>query len=238
MPETLSGVTVLGLGLMLGLKHALDADHLVAVSTFLSKRHTFLNSLLIGSFWGIGHSLSLLAVGILVVLFDINLPPRVAAFLEFSVALMLIGLGLSALVRVIRGGHLHTHWHSHGDRLHSHPHLHSETETETPHSHHGLRPGWKPLAVGMVHGLAGSAALMLIVLSTIESRAVALGYIFVFGIGSIGGMAMMSSIVGLPLRLTIRRFARAHLVIQTLAGFLSLGFGLFLAFELGVGWTR
>jgi len=238
MPETLSGITVLGLGLVLGLKHALDADHLVAVSTFLGQRHTFLSSLLVGSFWGIGHSVSLLAVGFLVVLFDVSLPERVAGFLEFSVALMLIVLGLNAFKHVIRGGRIHTHWHAHGDRIHSHPHLHPVADSDMPQSHHGLRPGWKPIAVGMVHGLAGSAALMLIVVSTIESRAVALGYITIFGIGSIGGMAMMSSIVGLPLRLTIRRFAKAHLVIQALAGFLSVSFGLFLAYEVGLDWTR
>lgn len=95
-------------------------------------------------------------------------------------------------------------------------------------------PGARPLLVGLMHGLAGSAALMLLVLSTIKSPIVGLAYIVIFGIGSIGGMVTMSVLVGLPLRFTARRFARANLLLRGVAGFASLSFGVFMVYELGI----
>jgi len=222
-------LAVLALGFYLGAKHALDADHLIAISTFIDERRTFASSLLLGGLWGLGHTAALLLLGGLVIVFDLKLPEKIALGLEFLVALMLIVLGINALRGLRKGSEIHWHPHKHGNHIHAHPHIHSITSE----SHHQLELSWKPLFVGMVHGLAGSAALMLIVLSTIESRALALGYVLVFGIGSIGGMALISSLVSLPLRITINRFEGTQRFIRTAAGIVSMGFGIFLAVQIG-----
>jgi len=241
---SVNGLAVLGLGFYLGARHALDADHLVAVSTFIGERHSFVSSLLLGGLWGLGHTLSLLAVGLVVVFFNVRLPDRIALGMELLVALMLIGLGINALLRNRKGAAIHWHSHAHGGHVHAHPHVHKASNqpehldsplipAESSETHHGLEMGLKPLFVGLVHGLAGSAALMLIVLSTIQSRGLAIAYILVFGVGSIGGMALISSLISLPLRMTIRRFEGTEILVRALAGFLSLGFGIFLAAQVG-----
>ena len=223
-----STASILGVGFVFGLKHALDADHLAAVSTLVSERTSWLNSSLTGALWGVGHTASLLLAGIAVIFLHVKISDRVAFTLEFAVALMLIGLGLNALRVVIRGGHVHVH--AHGDRTHLHSHRHGDA-TET-HTHH--RIGTRPLLVGMVHGLAGSAALMLVVLSTIPSPLVGLAYIGSFGVGSIGSMSLIGLLISLPAQLSTTRFARAHVAMRTLAGLFSLGLGLFMAYQLGV----
>ncbi|MEP7271645.1 MAG: sulfite exporter TauE/SafE family protein [Acidobacteriota bacterium] len=231
-----SVISVLGAGLIIGLKHAIEADHLAAVSTIVSERRSLLSSSLIGGLWGIGHTISLLAAGVVVILLQIRIPDRVAQGLEFCVAIMLVGLGINALRKLIRGGRVHLHSHSHGGHAHNHPHLHSASVEPGMQSHHGPGPGLRPLLIGMVHGLAGSAALMLLVLTQISSRSsrpVAFAYIAVFGLGSIGGMMLMSSIIALPATLAARRFSWIHTAIRTAAGCFSLLFGLFMAWEIG-----
>ena len=230
---TLSVISILGAGLVIGLKHAIEADHLAAISTIVSERKSLISSSLIGGLWGIGHSISLLAAGVIVVLLQIRIPDRLAQGLEFCVAIMLVGLGLNTLYKVMRGGRVHLHSHTHDGHEHNHPHLHPSDGNGAASSHHGLHAGLRPFLIGMVHGLAGSAALMLLVLTTISSPVVAFLYIGVFGLGSIGGMMLMSAVIGLPAALAARRFASAHFAIRTLAGFFSLGFGLFMAWEIG-----
>lgn len=232
---SLSTASVLAFGFVLGLKHAVEVDHLAAVSTIVSERKSLLGSLLVGGLWGVGHTISLLVAGILVILFQVEISQRMALALEFLVGLMLVALGANALMKLWRGGHLHLHVHSHGNRAHVHPHIHDDREAETDaHTHHGYQTGMRPLVVGMVHGLAGSAALMLLVLSTINQPLVGLLYILIFGLGSIGGMMLMSALVSLPLYLTARRFTRANLMMRGLAGLFSVSFGLFLLYEIGV----
>ncbi len=232
-----SGIPVLGVGLAFGLKHALDADHLAAVSTILGESHGLWRSSLVGAVWGLGHTLALLAVGVVVVLFQVRISEGLAQALELLVACMLIWLGASALWKVARGGQLHLHAHQHGPFRHVHPHAHLG-EREQAHTHHGLQPGFRSLVVGMVHGLAGSAALMLLVLTTIPSPALGLLYIAVFGLGSIGGMVVMSVLVSLPLKLTAERFGRAHATLRAAASLLSLGIGSAMVYEIGFasGW--
>ncbi len=229
---TLSAVSILLGGLGIGIKHAFDADHLAAVSTIVCERKNLLSSLLIGGVWGIGHTASLMLAGVGVILLNISIE-RYEKILEFFVALMLIGLGANVLIKLVRGGRLHYHAHSHGSYTHIHPHIHENKPELDPTSHHGLRLSIRPLIVGMVHGLAGSAALMLIVLTQIDSTWVAFGYIIVFGAGSIGGMMLMSIILSLPARFTAEHFKRTHLAVQAAAGLFSLGFGLSLAYDLG-----
>jgi hypothetical protein len=231
---TLSILSLLGLGFVLGLKHALDADHLAAVSTMATERRSLLSSSLIGVWWGLGHSLSLLIAGLLVMLLHLQIGPRTEAALEFCVGIMLIVLGANALRKLIRGGTVHMHAHEHEGHWHMHPHVHEKSPADAPHTHHGLKTGARPLLIGMVHGMAGSAALTLLVLATISSTVVGLLYIAIFGVGSIGGMAIMSTVFALPSKLNARRFGKMNFAFRGLAGLASLGLGAFTVYQIGV----
>ncbi len=231
---SISTASVLALGLVFGLKHAMEADHLAAVSTIVTERKSVISSSLVGGLWGIGHTISLLIAGVAVILLHIEIGEKTALALELGVALMLIALGVNVIRKLARREtRLHFHTHRHGHRMHSHPHLHDLAQEDNPSTHHGFRPGARPLLVGMMHGLAGSAALMLLVLSTISSPLVGMAYISVFGVGSIGGMMLMSALVSLPLRLTAERFSRANLTLRGMAALFSVGFGLFMVYEIG-----
>ncbi|HYO62817.1 MAG TPA: hypothetical protein VER08_04090 [Pyrinomonadaceae bacterium] len=232
--NSLSAVSILAVGFVQGLRHAVEADHLAAVSAIVSERRSVWSSSLVGGLWGVGHVFSLLVAGGAVILFDLRIGERAEHVLEFCVGLMLVALGANALRKLARGGHVHLHAHTHGGREHVHPHVHDPAPDPDPQTHHGLRlTGARPLLVGMVHGLAGSAALSLLILSTIESPAVGFAYILVFGVGSVGGMMIMSALVGLPVYLTAARFNRANFTLRCLAGLLSLSVGLLMVYELG-----
>lgn len=229
---------LLGLGLLFGLKHATEADHIVAVSTIVSQERSLWRSIMVGAFWGIGHTISLVVVGAVVLALRIAVPERVAHWLEFGVALMIIGLGLSALwrVRASRRRDVHLHRHNHDGVSHAHIHFHEEEtlhtgEPQRAHSHAVSRPGLKPLLVGAMHGLAGSAALTLLVLTQIDSTALGLLYLGVFGLGSICGMLLMSGLIGLPFVLGARRFNGVHYGLQAAAAALSVVFGLWYAYQ-------
>ncbi len=228
-----SALVILGWGLLIGLRHALDTDHLAAVSAIVCEQKNLFSSLLIGGLWGLGHTISLIIAGVGVILLNFKID-RYEKVLEFCVALMLIILGLNVLYKLSRGRKIHHHVHHHGKIEHDHPHLHNPGDHPARKSHDGLKLGPRPLIIGMIHGMAGSAALMLAVLATIKSTAVAFGYIAIFGLGSIGGMMVMSLILSLPARLTGGYFNRANLAVRALAGVFSLGFGLFLAYEIGI----
>lgn len=231
---TATTASVLGLGLVFGFKHAVEADHLAAVSTIVSERKSVLSSSLVGALWGVGHTISLLVAGVLVILFHVEIGERMSLALEFCVALMLIALGANAIRKLLRGEtRIHFHTHQHGPRVHAHPHGHDLSAEDQPATHHGFRLGARPVLVGMVHGLAGSAALMLLVLTTIPSPVIGMLYICVFGFGSVAGMMLMSALVSLPVRLTADRFKRAHLTVRGLAGLFSLCFGLFMVYQIG-----
>lgn len=216
-----------GLGLILGIKHALDADHVIAVSTIVTEHRSFKWASLIGAFWGLGHTVTLFMVGLLVIGLRLTIPIRLALGLEFLVALMLVFLGASILWRSFRQQRLHTHTHAHNPETHIHFHVHERSEEDHSHSH-PFRAMRKPFFVGMVHGLAGSAALMLLVLTTIPSPLAGLAYIVIFGIGSVGGMLALSSMIAVPFVLTARRFTLLNRWIRILAGGTSIGFGFIL----------
>src|ERR1041385_1596266 len=141
---TLAVLSLLGLGFVLGLKHALDADHLAAVSTIVSEKRSLLSSSLTGVWWGLGPTISLLIAGVLVMLLHVQIGPRTEKALEFCVGLMLIVLGVNALRKVVHGGRVHMHVHEHGGHWHVHPHIHEKTTHDVPHTHHGLRVGARP----------------------------------------------------------------------------------------------
>ena len=227
-------LSVLGLGFILGLKHALDADHLVAVSTIVSERKGFWSSSIVGALWGMGHTASLLIVGLMVIAFHFQIPDKIALAMEFAVALMLIILGVNVLWKIKKGAKFHIHTHEHDHHLHIHPHLHDVKESvQHAHQHYSSKVGKKPFFVGMVHGVAGSAALMLVVLATISSRTLALMYIAIFGLGSVGGMFLMSALIGLPFSITSKH-EKLNKSIRTSAGIASLCFGLFYAWQIGI----
>jgi ABC-type nickel/cobalt efflux system permease component RcnA len=249
METSLTSVGVfalLGLGLVFGFKHATEVDHVVAISAIVSEHRNVLRSALVGGLWGVGHTASLVIVGVLVLVFRVAIPLPVANWLEFGVALMIIGLGVLAMTRVLhRRSDVHLHRHSHDGQSHVHIHFHEhETEHESDaashqtshsshasHSHAISRLGFKPLLVGAMHGLAGSAALTLLVLTQIQSVRLGLLYLALFGLGSTAGMLLMSGLIGLPFALSGRRLSRINYGLQTAAGGLSIGFGLWYAYE-------
>ncbi|HEX8708865.1 MAG TPA: hypothetical protein VF723_11525 [Pyrinomonadaceae bacterium] len=234
--NSLSALTLLGLGFVFGLKHATEVDHVVAVSAIVSEQRNLLRSALIGALWGAGHTAALIVVGILVLGLRITIPARVAPWLEFGVALMIIGLGASALIRALRRrAAMHIHRHSHDNLTHVHLHFHEREDAAASaaptHEHAVSRLGFKPFLVGAMHGLAGSSALTLLILAQLDSTVLGLVYLGVFGIGSICGMLLMSGLIGLPFALTARRVNGIHYGLQTLAATVSIIFGLWYAYE-------
>jgi high-affinity nickel-transport protein len=244
-------LTIVLLGFFLGMKHATDADHVIAVTTIVSRQRSIAGAALVGMLWGVGHTVTILAVGGAIVVFGVVIPPRVGLGMEFGVALMLIVLGalaLAAPLRRLRGAPAdhHSHPHAHGDYVHSHPHGHStathgHAENGTPQARLdrwlgglGLYQATRPVVVGLVHGLAGSAAVALLVLATIRDARWAITYLLVFGLGTIAGMALVTLAVALPFRFAAGRSAAFHRVLATVAGVLSLVFGLALAYQIGV----
>ena len=220
-----SVLATLALGFVLGIKHATEADHLAAVSTIVSQRRSLLQSAAVGVFWGIGHTAALIAAGVLVLCVGLVIPENVANVLELFVALMIIFLGMRLL-------HLHIHAHSHGGR--SHIHLHFRDEEHAGAAHSGLA-GWRSVIIGMIHGLAGSAALTLLVLSqVVRNGGIAMGfaYLLIFGVGSIAGMLVMSSLISIPFALGLRFFQRSLVALRVVTGVFSTSFGIVYALRI------
>ncbi|MCY7374899.1 MAG: sulfite exporter TauE/SafE family protein [Pyrinomonadaceae bacterium] len=232
--SAMSTATVLGFGFLIGLKHATEADHLAAVSTIVSERKSLWSSMFIGGLWGLGHTISLVIAGIFVLLLNFQISEQTERTLEFCVGVLLVLLGLNVLRKLFQGGKLHFHAHEHGAKEHAHPHLHESAEAKEPHTHHGFSFSPRAVIIGMIHGMAGSAALMLLVIPTIESRSLGLLYIIVFGVGSIAGMMLMSLLVGLPFHFTATKFNRFNHILQGVAGLVSVGLGLFIIYEKGI----
>jgi high-affinity nickel-transport protein len=245
-------------GFFLGMRHATDADHVIAVATIVSRQRTIRSAALIGILWGIGHTLTIMLIGGIIILFSVVIPPRIGLAMEFSVALMLIILGflnLKGITRWInetfsssreRGGEVyHAHPHSHGDYVHRHvhghnPEKHGHREEETPQGwldrtfgRLGIYQTLRPIVVGVVHGLAGSAALALLVLPMIPNSLWALIYLLVFGVGTIAGMMLVTTAIALPFAYTASRSAKINRYLAVASGLMSLGFGLFLIYQIG-----
>jgi sulfite exporter TauE/SafE len=221
LPHLLS---ILGLGLLLGLKHALDADHVVAVSTIASQTKSLKKAARIGAFWGLGHTTTLLIAGIIVLSLGLTIPQRLGLGLEFIVGIMLVVLGGRVLWR-IRSDQLHVHQHSHDGATHVHLHAHANNPTHQ-HSHMSF-------AVGMVHGLAGSAALMLLVLATVRSLPLGIFYILIFGIGTMLGMAVVTMLISLPF-LATARLGKVNQWLSLGAGVTSIALGCMTMVEIGM----
>lgn len=253
-------LSVLLLGFFLGMRHATDADHVIAVTTIVSRQRSVWAAAWTGVLWGIGHTLTILAVGGAIILFGLVIPPHVGLGMEFSVAIMLVLLGVLTLTGVTRriqeglagasqaaaGGEHHAHPHVHGDYVHTHVHghapgSHGHAEEATPQARldRALGQFWtyqtvRPLVVGLVHGLAGSAAVALLVLAAIRDPWWATGYLLIFGLGTIAGMMLITAAVAVPFAVTARRFAWLNQRLATASGVLSVVFGLWLAYQIGI----
>jgi High-affinity nickel-transport protein. len=220
-------------GFLRGLQHALDPDHLVAVSTIVSEHKSIWRSSLVGTFWGLGHTASLVAVSLVIILLRPTIPEHVMSWMEMPVAVMLIVLGVNTTWRAMRerGWQIHTHDHSHDDTS-QHKHIHVHSGDEHDHKHPLFHIGRRPFIVGVVHGLAGSAVVTLAALAAIPSVALGLTWLALFGIGTIGGMLLMSAAISLPFVITVRRFSAINGAIRLLAGVFSIGFGLMIAWDI------
>jgi len=248
-------LSIIALGFFLGMRHATDPDHVIAVTTIISRQRNVRRATLVGAFWGIGHTVTIFAVGTLIILFDLVIPPRVGLSMELSVGVMLMLLGFTNVRSFLRSmppsavengqqsGLVHSHVHSHGDYVHSHSHghepdVHPHAADHTPvtwldrtFGGSGIYQYLRPLAIGIVHGLAGSAAVALLVLATISDSRWAIAYLLVFGAGTIAGMVLIT----MSIASTFRLFGKTQVFFRRLglaSGVLSLGFGLMLAYEI------
>ena len=225
----LSIVSIIVFGFLLGLKHAVEVDHLAAVSTIVAERKSIFTSAIIGGFWGIGHTIALLAACSLVVFLKFQISASLEAKLETLVGVMLVLLGLNALRKLWKNERIHIHLHQHDGHQHTHIHAHQNEKAEE--THHFMKLSPRSIFIGMLHGLAGSAGLMLLILPTIKSPFFALLYILIFGVGSIGGMMLMSLILGLPVYLTSGKFQSLNKLVLGIAGVFSFGLGALIIFE-------
>lgn len=223
----LTTTSVLLLGFVLGVHHAIEADHLAAVTAIVSEKKNVFTASIVGGLWGVGHTISLFIVGLIVIFLKLQISESVESKLEGIVGIMLVALGVNAIYKLVRSDKVHAHKHSHGDVTHTH--LHTHGEDEAAESHHRLSP--RSVLVGMVHGLAGSAALMLMIVPLIPSALVALLYIVIFGVGSIAGMMAMSLLIGLPFHFTSSRFKLLNSGIRVAAGLFSLILGASIIYE-------
>ena len=234
---SLSMMAILTIGLVFGLKHATEVDHVVAISTIVSRHKNIFHSALVGARWGAGHTASLLIVAAIVLSLRVAIPEVVSGWLELGVAIMIICLGVSALRGALReNAHVHVHQHNHDGLAHTHVHFHEhetkhEPALQSQHSHAVSRLGWKPVLIGMMHGLAGSGALMLLVLTQISSSWLGFLYVATFGVGSIAGMLLMSGLIGLPFAFSSRKLTHLHQGLQTVAAVFSICFGLWYAYS-------
>jgi ABC-type nickel/cobalt efflux system permease component RcnA len=225
----------LGLGFLLGLTHALDADHVAAVGTLVSETAGFRRSSLLGMSWGVGHSASLLVAGLLVLGLRFTIPPRLSAAAELAVGLMLVGLGARAIWKVLREKRLHWHVHEHSGLCHLHVHAHTLADG-APHAHaHPFPLERRPFLVGCLHGLAGSGPLTLLVLSTLSSPLAGLAYLGLFSLGSIAGMSLLSGLLSFPVAYARERGAKFGGQVRLAAGAISLVLGLGLAGQIVSG---
>ena len=230
-------LAALVLGILLGSKHSLDPDHVVAVSTIVSEYKNPLRSFWVGISWGLGHTTTLLIIGIAIIALRLTIPERMALLFEFGVGVMLVCLGIQVIYS-FRKKKVHQHAHGHEEEAHHHFHSHSKSPEHVPEHHntHGIGKPFlrrKSYLIGLVHGMAGSAALTLLVLASIESPIAGLVYILLFGLGSVLSMGIMTVVIGLPFVMSAGRLPNLNRTIQFAVGSLSILFGGFLMYQIG-----
>ena len=252
----ISFLSIIAIGFFLGMRHATDPDHVIAVTTIVSRQNKISRAALTGIFWGVGHTLTIFVVGTAIILFDVVIPARIGLGMEMSVAVMLVILGLMNVTAFMRSARsiatgpqvaatVHTHPHSHGDYIHTHPHGHAPESH--PHAPDKTPLAWadrlfgrigiyrylRPLLVGVVHGLAGSAAVALLVLTTIRDPRWAIAYLLVFGVGTVAGMMLITMSIASAFTFFGKKHANFSSRLALASGLLSLGFGLLLVYQIG-----
>lgn len=296
----IDALSVIALGFLLGIRHATDADHVIAVTTIVSRERSLPLAAWIGALWGVGHTVTIVLIGTAIVIGGWAIPDRLGLAMELAVGVMLILLGLPAVmslrswIRAVREErtereepegrelreqreapaaaaptslvpHTHTHAetqtktppHAHAPAVHAHPHVHGDYVHSHAHAHDperhphapdatplarldrrfgrlGAYQVMRPLVVGIVHGLAGSAAVALLVLATIREPRWAIAYLLVFGLGTVAGMVCITLAIAAPFAYTNGRHAAMNHGLRAAAGLLSIGFGLFLAYRIGI----
>lgn len=234
-------LSTLGLGFLIGMHHAMEADHLAAVCSLASRTTGFRTISRHGVFWGIGHTLTLIIVAGSCLVLKTTVPDMMASRLEFVVGLMLVGLGAHVIYRLWRD-RVHFHSHRHGaaaSHLHAHSHR-SETvrHRDSPHEHlHAGKLPWRTLCVGLVHGMAGSAALILLTASTLESPWWGIAYILAFGVGTTAGMGLLSLAIAAPITLTARTMTVANGALQLAIGIVTSVIGIQILTATSHAWT-
>jgi sulfite exporter TauE/SafE len=208
----------------LGFEHAFEPDHMVAVTSIVSKHRDLKKTTLLGAIWGFGHTTTLFIVGIIVLFLKLTIPENIAMSLEFFVGIVIMILGLLVIKDIIVNKK-HFHKHTHDESTHMHLHSHKESDTHT-HYH-------KSFLVGLIHGIAGSAALMLLILSTISSIPLGIAYILIFGLGSMIGMAIVGGMISLPFVLTSKKYTSFNTSIRYITGIFSIAFGAFILIKIG-----
>ncbi len=244
-------ITVLTVGFVLGMRHAADPDHVIAVTTFVSNQRSIVRAAWIGILWGVGHTVTLFLVGTLIILFNLVIPARVGLGMELSVGLMLVMLGVMSLASLRRspqrdigadGSHSHSHravdcvpGHPSGDSLLAWGYEDEQSSGQRPLARFlrrlGVYQALRSFVVGIVHGLAGSAAVALLVLTTIQDPAWAVGYLVVFGVGTIAGMMLITVSLASAFHLMGRRYERFMQRVSFLPGVISLSFGILVVFQ-------
>jgi hypothetical protein len=248
-----SFAAILALGFFLGMRHATDADHVVAITTIVTKQQGIAKAGMIGALWGLGHTFTIFVVGTMIILFQVTIPPRLGLSMELTVAAMLILLGVLNLTGTLRwlqekftvhsGFPAAAGLRSDGDLAGTHCYdsaARAQGEDAKPKRRLpgmlqslGLYSVLRPLAIGIVHGLAGSAAVALLVMTTIRDPWWAITYLFLFGIGTIAGMMIITAVIAMPFAFTARKFSGWNRGMAVASGLLSLGFGLFLSYQIG-----
>ncbi len=246
------------------MRHATDADHVIAIATIVSRQRSLTSAAWVGAIWGIGHTITVALVGGAIIFFSVVIPPRIGLAMEFAVAIMLVILGVLTLTGMTQwlrdhvtpnlwGAHAHTH--AHGDYAHSHAHGHRGADQGYSGADHGhkieetpqawldkryggltLYQALRPLVIGLIHGLAGSAAVALLVLAAIRDPLWAFVYLMLFGVGTICGMMLITLALSAPFSVSANRFPRFNVYLRVASGLLSVGFGLFLIAY--IGWVE
>jgi high-affinity nickel permease len=252
-------LSIIAVGFFLGMRHATDPDHVIAVTTIVTRQRQLTRAALTGAFWGVGHTLTISVVGVMIILFNLVIPTRIGLSMEFSVALMLIVLGIMNVAAFMRSASaisarastnsepMHVHPHAHGDYVHTHAHghlpeTHSHLSDSTPlalldrlFGKLAVYRPLRPFIVGVVHGLAGSAAVALLVLAAIPDPRWAVVYLLVFGAGTVGGMMLITMSIASAFTFMGKGRQRFSQRLGLVSGILSLAFGMLLVYQIGFG---
>jgi high-affinity nickel permease len=237
----LSLFAILILSFLLGMRHATDPDHVVAITTIVTKQRGIAKAGLIGVLWGLGHTFTIFLVGTMIILFQVTIPPRVGLSMEFTVAAMLILLGVLNLTGTLRwlqdnftpSLQLLAPDTELSDSAANSKSTNPESRLQAMFKTLGLFNIFRPLMIGIVHGLAGSAAVALLVMTTIHNSWWAIAYLLLFGIGTIAGMMLITALLAMPFAITLKSFSGLNRGMAIASGLLSLGFGLFLSYQIG-----